>query len=131
MNIRRAVAEDFPAVRELIRQFPEQLMQEHLPDAEEFFVAEEGSPAEMGGRIIACCALEVYSKRLAEIRSLAVLPEHQGKGIASELINACLKAAKEQGVYEVISITGSPAFFEKLGFGTFNKEKYALIKIIG
>ena len=99
-------------------------MQVHLPEPEEFFVAEEN------GTVVACCALEVYSKRLAEIRSLAVLSGYQGKGIASQLIDECLKAAKEKGVYEVISITGSPAFFEKLGFGTFNKEKYALIKII-
>lgn len=124
MTIRRATAADFPAIEAIIQKFPEQLMQMHLPEPEEFFVAEEG------GAIVACCALEVYSQRLAEIRSLAVLPDSQGKGIASKLIDACVASAKEQGVYEILSITGTPAFFEKLGFGTFNKEKYALIKIL-
>ena len=124
MTVRRAKAEDFPAIEGIIRQFPEQLMQVHLPEPKEFFVAEES------GTLVACCALEVYSKRLAEIRSLAVLPQHQGRGIASKLIDACLTAAKDEGVYEVISITGSPAFFEKHGFGTFNKEKYAMIRIL-
>lgn len=125
MTIREADAADWPAISALIKQFPEQLMQEHLPEPEEFFVAEAA------GAIIACCALEVYSKRLAEIRSLAVLPAHQGNGIASNLIERCMGRAREKGVYEVLTITGTPAFFEKHGFKTFESEKYALIQVIG
>lgn len=125
MTIRPATPADWDAISALIRSFPEQLMQEHLPEPEEFFVAEED------GVIIACGALEIYSQRLAEVRSFAVLPEHQGKGIASALVDACLARAKERGVYEVLSITGSPAFFEKHGFKTFHSEKYALLNILG
>ncbi len=125
MAIREASAADWPAISALIQRFPEQLMQEHLPEPEEFFVYEES------GTIVACCALEVYSKRLAEIRSLAVLPDHQGKGIAGQLIDACMTRAKEQQVYEVLTVTGTPAFFEKHGFNMFQAEKYALLKVIG
>lgn len=125
MTIREATAADWPAIQALIQQFPEQLMQEHLPEPEEFFVAEED------GAIIACGALEVYSQRLAEIRSLAVLPAYQGKGIASQLVEQCMNRAREQKVYEVLTVTGTPAFFEKHGFKTFESEKYALIQVIG
>jgi amino-acid N-acetyltransferase len=124
MKIRKATEADFPAIQAIIRQFPEQLMQEHLPDPDEFFVAEEDS-------LIGCCALEVYSQRLAEVRSLAVLEEHRGRGIASQLVAACMQEATDRGIYEVLAITGTPALFEKQGFGAFKSEKYALLKILG
>ncbi len=125
MTIRTAEPADWPAILTLIRSFPDQLVQDHLPEPHEFFVAEED------GQVVGCCALEIYSQRLAEIRSLAVATAHQGKGTATALVNACVAWAKEKEVYEVLSITGSPAFFEKHGFGTFHQEKYALIKILG
>jgi amino-acid N-acetyltransferase len=125
MEIRRASADDLPDILALVKQYPDVLVQDHLPEAKEFFVAEEN------GQIVGCCALEVYSQRLAEIRSLAVAKEHHGKGIGTELIEACLEAAKEKGVYEVISITSAVPLFEKHGFGTFKNEKYALIKVLG
>lgn len=125
MTVRAASATDWDAVSALIRSFPDQLMQDHLPEPDAFFLAEED------GAIVGCCALEIYSQRLAEVRSLAVMQEHQGKGIASALVDACVARAKERGVYEVLSITGAPAFFEKHGFNTFHSEKYALIKILG
>lgn len=99
-------------------------MQIHLPRPDEFFVAEED------GTIVGCCALEVYSQRLAEVRSLAVLTDHQGRGIGSALVAKCLEEARALGIYEVLTITGATSLFEKHGFGAFNKEKYALIKML-
>lgn len=122
--IRKATTADFPAIRDIIARFPDTLIQVHLPDPEEFFVAEEN------GMIIACGALEVYSQRLAEVRSLAVLPDYQGKGIATQLVARCLEEAKTRGVYEVLTITGATSLFERHGFGAFNKEKFALIKVL-
>src|SRR3989338_164209 len=124
MKIRKATRKDFSAILKLIREYPDKLMQNHLPKPGEFFVAIEDS------KIVGCCALEVYSKRLAEIRSLAVTKSFQGKGIATKLIETCLRLAKKRGAYEVLSITGASKLFKKNGFGTFNKEKYALIKIL-
>lgn len=125
MEIRKATKVDWNLILELIEQYPEVLIQDHLPAPEEFFVAIEG------GNIIGCCALEVYSTRLAEIRSLAVAKEHQGKGIGTSLIECCLQEAKAKKVYEVLTITSALPLFEKHGFGTFKNEKYALIKVLG
>ena len=124
MHIRKANPKDFPAIRKLIRAFPEKLLQNNLPPLKSFFIATDGK------YIVACCALEIYSKRLAEIRSLSVMREHQGKGVATALIARCLEEAKKKHVYEVLSITGAVSLFEKNGFNTFNKEKYALLKIL-
>jgi amino-acid N-acetyltransferase len=125
MQIRKANAEDFPRIQALINLFPEKLLQEHLPEPHEFTVAIEDE------KIVACCALEVYSSRLAEIRSLSVESEYQGKGIATALIKACVAEARKKKIYEILTVTGSLSLFEKQGFGTFKNEKYALLKILG
>lgn len=124
MIIRKATEADFPAIKAIIAQFPDTLMQMHLPRPDEFFTADEN------GTIIGCCALEIYSERLAEIRSLAVLREHQGKGIATALVEACVSEASEKNIYELLTITGANGLFEKQGFDTFKNEKYALIRIL-
>ncbi len=79
------------------------------------------------GKVVACCALAVYNSKLAEIRSMAVLPEYQGKGLASELLQKCLETAKEKGIYEVLTITNRPNIFAKKGFGVQLDEQHALI----
>ena len=124
MIIRKASKKNLPAILKLIGEHPEQLMQHHLPKTSEFLLAI------LDENIVGCCALEIYSKRLAEIRSLAVNKNFQGRGIATELVKSCLELAKKKKVYEVISITSASKLFEKHGFGTFKNEKYALIKIL-
>lgn len=68
------------------------------------------------GEIVGCAALEIYSRKLAEIRSLAVSPTVQGMGIGKALVQACLDLAREKGVYEIMTITSAEAFFIACGF---------------
>ncbi len=124
MIFRKATINDRYAIKKLIAQFPDVLIQNHIPDVRYFFVAEDG------GNIVGCCALEVYSKRLAEIRSLAVSKEFQRLGVATKLIDQCLKLAHRKKIYEVLAITGRAKLFERFGFNTFHKEKLALLKIL-
>jgi amino-acid N-acetyltransferase len=125
MKVRKATERDWPAVLRLIRENPEHLMQDHLPRTSEFFVAVEDDV------VLGCCALEVYSKRLAEIRSLAVAKQCQRSGIATQLVEKCMTLAKKKEIYEVLAITSALPFFEKHGFNTFQQEKYALFKVLG
>jgi len=124
VKIRKASSRDFPAIKRLIKKYPDTLLQEHLPRASEFFVAVEGK------KIVGCCALVIYSKRLAEIRSLAVSEDFQRRGVATLLIDACVLLAKKRGIYEILSITGAPALFDRQGFSPFRKEKFALLKVL-
>ncbi len=124
MKIKKATAKDFAEIKKLIALYPDKLKQSSLPKVREFFVAV------VSERIVGCCALEVYSKRLAEIRSLAVYPEFQKKGIGTALVKRCLAEAKNLDIEEVLTITGSKDFFANLGFDTFNREKFALLKTI-
>ncbi len=125
MTIRPATSKDFLAIKKLISRYPKQLFQKNLPRASEFIVALNGN-----GQIIGCCALQIYSKRFAEIRSLAVAKKYQGRGIATKLIRQCLARAKQKKIYEVLSITNALRLFNHFGFKTFNKQKYALLKIL-
>lgn len=126
-----ATLDDSNAIRDLIAKYPENLLQTHLPNTTDFFVAK------VGGVLVACCALEIFYKpgeanpRLAEIRSLAVMPEFKNAGIGTALVRACLEKAEATSVYEVFAFTDKLEFFEKLGISTFNGAKYAVFRVLG
>lgn len=82
--------------------------------------------AETDGKIAGCCCLEIYNKKLAEIRSLAVLPEFQSRGLGKRLVDACIKRAKDEGIYEILTISDKDVFFEKSGFGKCLNGQWAL-----
>ena len=120
LTVRPAVPEDMPAIRTLIRKFPSHLMQRDVPRIPSFFVAE------WGDRLVGCCALQIYSKRLAEIRSLAVDPEFQNRGVATKLLQLCEKRAQERKIKQLLAVSSNAPFFEHRGFRTFLREKTAL-----
>ena len=66
--------------------------------------------------VVACCSLEVYNKKLAEVRSLTVSPDRRRKGVASLLIDHCLREARRRKIYEVLAITDRMNLFKRLGF---------------
>lgn len=83
--------------------------------------------AELDGEIVGCAGLEIYSKKLAELRSLAVSPRLQGTGIGKQLVRACVELARERNILEVMAITNSEEFFRTCGFDvTLTGEKKAL-----
>lgn len=125
--IRSALDIDAPALADFIRPFVEdgKLLPRTIDELNEllpsFFVAE------LDGQIVGCAALEVYSPKLAEIRSLAVSPAAQGLGIGKRLVQSCLERAHDLRVLEVMAITSADDFFIACGFDyTLPGEKRAL-----
>lgn len=108
--VRPAKAGELPAIRRLIGLYPDELVQDELPRVSSFFVAESN------GSIIGCCALQVYSRRLAEVRSLAIHPDFRGKGLAAQLVDACRRRGIERRVRQLFAVTSEPGFFEGCGF---------------
>ena len=53
-----------------------------------------------GGQIVGCCALEVYSKKLAEIQCLAVAAEFRRKGVGVKLVPRCIDRARDEKIQE-------------------------------
>lgn len=76
---------------------------------------------ESDGTCIGTVGLELYG-RSALLRSLAVSPGWQGRGLGRELCRAALERAKELGVIEIILLTETAVgFFQKLGFGIITR----------
>ena len=79
------------------------------------------------GRIVGFAALEIYSPKLAEIRSLAVMESMQGQGVGSMLVQQCVRLAQSRNILEVMAVTSSDDFFVSCGFDfTLPGEKKAL-----
>ena len=77
--------------------------------------------------VVGFAALEIYSPKLAEIRSLAVDPGYHGRGIGRGLVSRCVQLAVSRNVLEVMAITSSDGFFKACGFDfTLPGEKKAL-----
>jgi amino-acid N-acetyltransferase len=142
--IRTAQFEDIPAIAELISPFVEdgKLLERTFDEFGDllpnFFVAVAIASDTVAGaddefaiaprqRIVGCAALEIYSRKLAEIRSLAVHSDFQGRGIGKMLVDACVARARERNILEVMAITSSENFFRSCGFDfTLPGEKKAL-----
>jgi len=73
------------------------------------------------GAVIGICALHICWENLAEIRSLAVEEEFQGRGVGSHLVQACLHEAMSFGITRVFTLTYQPEFFTRLGFAEVEK----------
>lgn len=66
--------------------------------------------------VMGFAALEIYSKKLAEIQCLAVHPDFQGRGVGQQLVARCVNRAKEQSILELMAISSSEAFLKRCGF---------------
>ncbi|WP_456384865.1 N-acetyltransferase [Persephonella sp.] len=84
----------------------------------DFYVYEEN------GKIIGTGSLHIFWEDLAEIKSLAILPEYQNRGIGRQIVQACIQEAKQLGIKKVFALTYVPSFFEKLGFKVVDKSEF-------
>lgn len=124
--IRKAKSEDVKAIYSLLLEggsngkVLKRSIRELKAVTKSFFVYEENS------KVVGCCSLEIYSQKLAEIRSLVVSTAYRNKGISSALVKRCLDDAKRKGVYQVLSVTDKCDLFERFGFKTEVNEKQAM-----
>ena len=80
------------------------------------------SVAQIGKKVVGCCALQVIWADLAEIKSLAVACRHRKKGIGKALVKNAVKQAEALGISKVFALTLEPEFFEKIGFSIVGKK---------
>jgi N-acetylglutamate synthase-like GNAT family acetyltransferase len=125
--VRAATSDDVEKLDQFIAPFVEdkRLLPRTLDELEELI--RTGFIAELDGMFVGFAALEIYSRKLAEVRSLAVSPIYQGKGIGKSLVTACIELAREKEILEVMAITASEEFFRHCGFDeTLPGQKKAL-----
>jgi amino-acid N-acetyltransferase len=123
LRTRPATLPDVEAIHAIIEHYAREgaLLPRSLPELceniRDFVVAEEG------GRIAGCGALHLYGTHLAEIRSIAVREEDQGRGVGRELVNALLEEARRHTVSCVCLFTRTPGFFARMGFEVARREE--------
>jgi len=89
---------DVERVQAIIQPYAEAgtLLPRTIPELSEnvrdFIVAEDE------GCIVGCGALHLYGRHLAEIRSIAVLPQEKGRGIGRRLVEALMEEWRRHGV---------------------------------
>ncbi|MEL7496908.1 MAG: GNAT family N-acetyltransferase [Planctomycetota bacterium] len=66
--------------------------------------------------MIGFCALEIYSKKLAEIQCLAVCETFRRQGVGKALVNLCVQRARDEKVLELMAISNSEEMFRACGF---------------
>jgi amino-acid N-acetyltransferase len=116
VTIRHATHDDLPAIEAFIQSFVDsgELLPRTLYELKDlignFFIAE------YQGEIVGTATLEIYSKKLAELRSLAVSPKVQGMGVGKRLVTACVELAQEREIFEIMAISAAEDFFIACGF---------------
>ena len=116
LRTRVAVLPDVEHISAIIEPYAREgtLLPRSIPELSENvrdFIVAEGD-----GHILGCGALHLYGSHLAEIRSIAVLPESEGRGVGRALVEALMEEARRHAVTCVCLFTRIPGFFGRLGF---------------
>lgn len=116
LRLRKAKIQDVGQIQELINQFAAagdmlpRSQSELFENLRDFYVIERK------GEIVACGALHIAWKDLAEIKSLVVAGAMQGHGLGKRIMDACLTEARQLGINRIFALTYKPQFFMKQGF---------------
>ncbi|MFP4445922.1 MAG: N-acetyltransferase [Desulfosudaceae bacterium] len=125
--IRKARITDIPRIHRLLSDFAEKgfLLARPLSklydDIRDFFVF-----ADEADQVLGCCALQICWEDLAEIRSLAVQPDHWGRQIGTRLVESAFADAAAYDIKKIFVLTYSPVFFKKFGFFRIDKTQLPL-----
>ena len=120
--IRNARIDDVPAIRDLINYHAELGLMLFRSPANLYDSIRDFKVCEEHGEIVGCCAMAIMWADLAEIRSLSVDPDYQGKGIGSALVEASLEEARQLRIPKVFALTLEEGFFVQFGFERVPKE---------
>ena len=125
--IRKAKIKDIKAIHELLQLYgskgellPRPLSQLY-DHARDFMVY-----ADPQDQVLGCCALQFCWDTLAEIRSLAVHPDHRNRKIGAALVEHVLIEARSFQIRQVFTLTYQPDFFHKYGFSRIDRSELPL-----
>jgi amino-acid N-acetyltransferase len=126
--IRKATIKDIKAIHALLADYGEkgQLLSRPLSElydhVRDFFVFEITET----GKVAGCGALQFCWEDLAEIRSLAVLKDYQGKHIGDQLAQAAIDEARVYGIKKLFTLTYRPDFFKRFDFRIIDRAELPL-----
>jgi len=122
--LRKAKISDIKEIHKTINEsaqqgemLPRSLMKLYS-DVRDFFVYLDGDH----GPIVGVCAIHIFWENLAEVRSLYVRPDCRRRGIARELVEACMSEAVTLDLFKIFALTYQKEFFKSVGFHETAKE---------
>ena len=116
LSVRAATADDLAGVSAFLQPFMDQKFILPRTSVEIELLLRHAFLAEDAGAIAGFAAVEIYSKKLAEIQCLAVSKDYRRQGIGKELVKRCVERATAEKVREVMAITASEQLFHECGF---------------
>ncbi len=125
--IRKAAISDIKSIHSLLQIYGEtgQLLARPLSElydhVRDFYVY--ASPAD---GVVGCCALQFCWEDLAEIRSLAVHPDHLRKNIGSRLADTTIAEAADYAIEKLFTLTYEPDFFKRFKFHRIDRAQLPL-----
>jgi amino-acid N-acetyltransferase len=121
--IRKAIIPDVKEMHRLLLDYARDGLLLSRSLAELYEMLRDFYVFEVDGRVVGTAALNICWEDLAELRSLAVHPDYNGRGAGKELVQACLDEARRLGIRRVFALTYKQEFFEKLGFEVIEKSQ--------
>lgn len=122
--IRKARMKDVKAIQKLIAEYARKgdmlprSLSEIYENLRDYFVYVQN-----GEEVIGSAAIHIMWEDLAEVRSLAVRDGNMGRGVGTQLVEACISEAIVLGISRVFALTYKPEFFTKLGFVQVDKSE--------
>jgi amino-acid N-acetyltransferase len=116
MRIRPAREADIQPICDLVNFYADQNLMLHRTPEQVRHALDEFRVAEEAGQVIGCGYIAYLGPDLVELRSLAVHPDWQGRGVGAQIVQALVALARERHLRQICALTLAPHFFEKLGF---------------
>ncbi len=116
--VRRAQHVDIVQLCALVNEFVgEKLLLPRSAEQVAFELQNYVVAVDADGRVLACAALDEYSPSVAEVTSVAVDRQRQGRGLGSRVVLAAERTARQRGFDEVFAMSSADHFFLSLGYG--------------
>ena len=123
MTVRPSRDDDWTAILDVHRRAFGGEVEPQMADAvrtSDGWVPELSLVAETDGTVVghvlaSWVGLEGSERRLLQLGPIGVLPDHQGKGVGSELVRATLDTARALGE-PLVLLEGDPAYYGRFGF---------------
>ncbi len=120
--LRRAVPGDAHGIGRLMAGYVAEGTLLPRPVSQLFQSIREFHVAVKDGEVVACAALRLLWDDLAEVRTLAVRPDHHGNGLGAELVARVVEDARALGLQRIIALTREVPFFERCGFHVADRD---------
>lgn len=122
LEVRRARVTEAPAIAAIVNRYALQglMLPKRVLDVyqsiREYVVA-----VAPDGTLLGCGALRILGNDLAEVRSLAIHEDAQGRGLGRRLVEALAEEARSIGLTRIFALTLQVEFFARLGFQVVDK----------